>query len=170
MTRKGALPARTAAPPRSAALYLLALLILLSTASCSPPPGPRRDSAPAESWEVLLTTPVRVLLNRHPERGFAAKDFAQAFLGPGAKLTAVLHFEAGEYLPSGCLELFDDRITDRQGLLQQVGQVADPLRPQPSFWNRREVAILTPGFIWACAARSTPLGGLSKVKRQTSHL
>lgn len=70
----------------------------------------------AESWEVLLTMPVRVLLNRHPERGFAGRDLAQAFLGPGAKLTAVLHFEAGESLPPGFLELFDEFQIDLSGL------------------------------------------------------
>lgn len=116
MTRKGELPARTAAPPRSAALHALALVMLLSPASCSQAPGPGRDGSTAESWETLLTTPVRVLLNRHPERGFAGRDLAQAFLGPGAKLTGVLHFETGEKLPSRFLELFDEFQIDLSGL------------------------------------------------------
>jgi hypothetical protein len=44
------------------------------------------------------------MFDRHPERGFVGRDIAQAFLGPRAKLTAVLHFDKGEGTPPAFLE------------------------------------------------------------------
>lgn len=95
-------------PKRASILQGLICALTLGAGCGLPPTSPgHRENQSEEGWEVVLRSPIRILLNRHPERGFVGTDLARSFLGPDAKLTAVLHFEKADEAPPALFEKYD---------------------------------------------------------------